>query len=205
MHRAILFDYDPFSQLIRRRTNGTVDRHWLWDGGQIIAEMDGSFNKLSEYAYEGTDRPVMEVSGSAVYHVLDELGNVVGTHMGTSAVEQEIAYSPWGEPTSQGPGSNTLMWKGLHREPITNTGGHGLYYMRARWYDPELSRFISEDPIGVDGGLNQYVFGGNDPINMADWFGTKPCEDMNYETHLDTGSVSFMGNTNLDIGWHSCW
>jgi uncharacterized protein RhaS with RHS repeats len=36
----------------------------------------------------------------------------------------------------------------------------GLYYYRARYYDPELGRFISEDPIGFDGGINFYAYSG---------------------------------------------
>ncbi|MGI8483982.1 MAG: RHS repeat-associated core domain-containing protein [Thermomicrobiales bacterium] len=44
----------------------------------------------------------------------------------------------------------------------------GLYYMRGRWYDPELGRFIQEDPIGTDGGINVYAFAGNDPVNGSD-------------------------------------
>jgi len=44
----------------------------------------------------------------------------------------------------------------------------GLYYFRARWYDPVAGRFISKDPIGISGGLNQYVFCANNPVNGID-------------------------------------
>jgi len=47
----------------------------------------------------------------------------------------------------------------------------GLLYYRARWYDPQSARFISEDPIGVKGGLNFYAYVENDPINDSDPFG----------------------------------
>jgi RHS repeat-associated protein len=43
-----------------------------------------------------------------------------------------------------------------------------LYYMQARYYDPVIGRFISEDPIGLDGGLNLYRYAGNDPVNSRD-------------------------------------
>lgn len=46
--------------------------------------------------------------------------------------------------------------------------GSELYCMRARYYDPELGRFLSEDPIGISGGLNLYAYAGNDPVNVAD-------------------------------------
>jgi RHS repeat-associated protein len=52
--------------------------------------------------------------------------------------------------------------------------GSRLYYMRARYYDPQLGRFLSEDPIGVSGGLNLYAYAGNDPVNMWDPTGMDP-------------------------------
>ena len=51
----------------------------------------------------------------------------------------------------------------------------GLYYYRARWYDPEARRFISEDPIGLNGGINLYAYVNNNPLRYVDpsglWFG----------------------------------
>jgi RHS repeat-associated protein len=43
-----------------------------------------------------------------------------------------------------------------------------LSYYRARWYDPAAKRFISEDPIGLDGGINLYAYVGNNPVNLID-------------------------------------
>ena len=47
----------------------------------------------------------------------------------------------------------------------------GLYNFRARYYDPETGRWLSKDPIGISGGLNQYVFCGNNPVNYVDPWG----------------------------------
>jgi RHS repeat-associated protein len=49
------------------------------------------------------------------------------------------------------------------------TEPNGFYYMRARYYDPQVGRFISEDPIGFDGGdVNLYAYVSNNPINLVD-------------------------------------
>ena len=54
----------------------------------------------------------------------------------------------------------------------------GFTYFRARWYDPVSGRWLSKDPIGIEGGANQYMFVGNNPVNFLDplgfwgvWFG----------------------------------
>jgi RHS repeat-associated protein len=56
--------------------------------------------------------------------------------------------------------------------PFQYTGGEndgtGLYYYRARNYSPGLQRFISEDPVGLAGGINQFAYVGNDPLNHID-------------------------------------
>jgi RHS repeat-associated protein len=43
-----------------------------------------------------------------------------------------------------------------------------LYYYRARYYDPQARRFISEDPIGLEGGANLYAYVGNNPLSFID-------------------------------------
>ena len=49
---------------------------------------------------------------------------------------------------------------------------NGFYYMRARYYDPLNGRFISEDPLGFDGGdVNLYVYSGNNPVLLVDPWG----------------------------------
>lgn len=47
----------------------------------------------------------------------------------------------------------------------------GLVYMRNRYYSPRLERFLNEDPIGVEGGLNTFAFVSGNPVNGADPFG----------------------------------
>jgi RHS repeat-associated protein len=47
----------------------------------------------------------------------------------------------------------------------------GLYYYRARYYDPHLGRFISEDPIGFRGGENFYAYVGGNPVSQKDPLG----------------------------------
>ncbi|MBP6940668.1 MAG: RHS repeat-associated core domain-containing protein [Syntrophorhabdaceae bacterium] len=80
------------------------------------------------------------------------------------------AYDPFGKITDRqeqvGQPFTFVGQYGVMTEP------NGFYYMRARYYDPQVGRFISEDPIGLDGGdVNLYAYAGNNPIMLIDPWG----------------------------------
>jgi RHS repeat-associated protein len=65
--------------------------------------------------------------------------------------------------------TNPFQYAGRHYEPHA-----GIYQMRARWYDPHLGRFLSEDPIGLAGGINPYAYATNNPGSLRDPSGLIP-------------------------------
>ena len=82
--------------------------------------------------------------------------------------ENVYAYSAYGEVAVLGPdGGNSLQYTGRENDRTS------LYYYRARTFDPVLKRFTSEDPIGIDGGINLYSYVGGDPISYTDPTGTQ--------------------------------
>jgi RHS repeat-associated protein len=71
--------------------------------------------------------------------------------------------------------------------------GNGLLYMRARYYDPEVGRFINKDPIGFAGGdLNLYAYVSNNPVNWIDPFGLWQTNAFGYPVVIGL-SVTFLG------------
>ncbi|MGH2541746.1 MAG: RHS repeat-associated core domain-containing protein, partial [Ardenticatenaceae bacterium] len=65
--------------------------------------------------------------------------------------------------------SRAKLSRGRQGSLIRGTGRGALYYYyRARYYDPGLKRFISEDPIGIQGGSNIYAYVKGEPISSAD-------------------------------------
>jgi RHS repeat-associated protein len=79
-------------------------------------------------------------------------------------VVNQYSYLPFGEAQTATEGvTNRIRYAGRELESMS-----GLYYNNARWYDPQLHRFISEDPIGIAGGLNLYSYTANDPVNFVD-------------------------------------
>jgi RHS repeat-associated protein len=178
---TVTYDYDAAGQLVRRSRNGAPERYYLWDGGQLLAELDSAANaREAEYAYGGTDAPLVLITGTPLasivrYYAQDAVGNVVGL-FNSATPNQTLRYDPWGnlENVTTASGDTTdLRWKGLLYEGDVTS----MYYVRARWYDPVSRRFISADPLGVAAGLNQFAYAGGDPINGTDPSGMLYCDD----------------------------
>jgi RHS repeat-associated protein len=94
----------------------------------------------------------------------------LSAHEGT--ILEYAGYDPFGNvayysSAPQKPVDNPyLKYTGREYDPNT-----GLYYYRARYYDPTIGRFISEDPLGFGAGINFYAYAGNNPVNFNDPMG----------------------------------
>jgi RHS repeat-associated protein len=187
---SVSLEYDPMGEpVVKRDSTGRVTHVTLYDGGSILADLDSAGNRIVEYVYdEGTDRPYALLTGAtsvtgAQYFVQDDMGNIEGTLYDSTHVASTIDYEGFGAPEVTGDSTNRLMWKGLPYDPDL-----GLIYMRARWYDPSIGRFMSEDPLGLQGGINPYVFANDDPINGFDPSGMDEyltCIDWYDETYVN--------------------
>ena len=93
---------------------------------------------------------------------LHNLGSIVQTTDASAAVTLARQYDAWGSPLQ---GSSTSGYAYTSREWDTEIG---LYYYRARYYDPSKGRFISEDPIGTYDGPNRYTYVHNWPTVLVD-------------------------------------
>jgi RHS repeat-associated protein len=188
---TVQYGYDPFGRLVRKQRRGTTERYFLWDGDQLLAELNAAgTGRIAEYAYRpGVDRPLAFATGATAidkirYFAQDELGNVIGYFRDSTAGPQ-FSYGDWGGLSASAAvkDTNRLYWKGLLWEGDTTTH---LYYVRNRWYDWLSGRFISEDPIGLAGGINKYVFASGDPVGGRDPFGLAPCRNVNDHHYHDS-------------------
>jgi RHS repeat-associated protein len=184
---ATSFGYDALGEPVVKRDGASGTAHasrvTLYDGGSILADLDSAGHRIAEYVYdEGTDRPYAMLTGSDTvsavrYYAQDDMGNVQGQFSDYAHTTQTVKYGDWGLPKVTGETTSRLTWKGLSYDPDV-----GLTYMRARWYDPNIGRFVSEDPLGLEGGINPYVYANNDPVNGFDPSGAKSmaenCADL---------------------------
>ena len=131
-------------------------------------ESNGAGNPAREYAhYPGVDQPhaMRRASDGAVFRYTQEQpGHVSGLVGAGNVVANAYTYTPWGEPLStQEQVPQPLRYAAREYDAET-----GLYFVRARYYDPQQGRFVSEDPIGLEGGINLYTYVGGNPMNFTD-------------------------------------
>ena len=173
---TLSYYYDGNGRLVRKDSAGVASRHFLWQGSNLLAELTGSATaERAEFSYfPGADNPHAIVFGGVEYDAQrDGIRNVVTLTDSAQAVRQGYGFEAWGGLQATGgdlslSGADRMRFKGA----LFLGDEANLYYMRARWYEPKTGRFLSEDPLGLKGGLNPYVYAGDDPINNSDPMGT---------------------------------
>ena len=130
-----------------------------------MAEYSGNGTLLATYLHgPGVDEPLSVTrSGVTSYFQRDALGSVVQTYS-SSGVNSTYKYDSYGRIVAQtgtAPGPYAFTGREYDAES-------GLYYYRARYYSPDLGRFISEDPIGLKGGRNLYSYAMGNPSSRTD-------------------------------------
>jgi len=112
----------------------------------------------------GIDERFTRTTGGVTSTFLtDLLGSTLALTDSTGTIQTNYGYQPYGARTATGAtNSNTYQFTGRER---TSTM---FVYDRGRYYYPGSSRFMSEDPIGLDGGLNLYAYVGGNPISWRD-------------------------------------
>lgn len=115
----------------------------------------------------GIDQPIsLFRSGENYYYHSDALGSIYQMTDSSENIVKSYDYSAFGQIISESgslPFENVFTYTG--REYDSDSG---LYYYRARYYDAEIGRFLSRDQIGLAGGINLYVYAGNNPIVLLD-------------------------------------
>lgn len=169
------YTYDAFGRRATTTTAAGTVRH-VYDGNQCLADLDEQGNVLRAYVWgPGIDNLLAIRAGGATYYALTDHQNTVhGFVDAAGVIVARYVYDAWGNVLSEAVTASALVGNRYRFQGREYSAVTGLYNFRARWYDPATGRWISKDPIGINGGLNMYVFCGNDPINFIDPFGLLP-------------------------------
>ncbi len=163
------FSYDGVGNRLRANRDWINSRYVYDAGGNLLAEVDDS-NRITSYIHGlGLMAMVTDTGQVYTYH-FNAVGSTVAMSDSGQNIINKYVYDPFGKITNQVEAvSQPFKFVGQHG---VMTEPNGLYYMRARYYDPEVGRFISEDPIGFEGGdVNLCVYAGNNPVLLFDPYG----------------------------------
>lgn len=171
--QSVRYKYDALGRRIERNVgSGKESTKFIHDGLDVLA--DDNSGTLTKYLNgSGIDNKLRVQTGSSVnYFLADHLGSTNGLTDSTGSLTSQTAYDSFGNQAS--PLSTRYGFTGRERDDFS-----GLTYYRARFYDPSLGRFISEDPIGFGGGdVNLYGYVRNQPLFYRDPRGLQPGADV---------------------------
>ena len=165
------YRYDGEGNRLEAVQSGNVTRYVYDTGGNLLAETDGE-NNITRYYIHGQDGLLAMVTpgGQTYTYHYNGIGSTTAITDQAQNIVNMYAYTPFGQLIDE---RETIEqpFKYVGADGVM-TESNGFYYMRARYYDPQIGRFISEDPIGFDGGqVNLMAYVGNNPINFIDPLG----------------------------------
>ena len=184
----ILYDYDVFNRLVSRSETD----YTYADGGEGNSQVTSSTLSIEKRVYDG-DHVVLDflstssipsyglehrylygsaidqvfaqenANGDVLWMLTDNLGTVRDLANNSGQVVEHFTYDAFGQVTSGDTSLTRYLYTGRDFDATT-----GLQYNRARWYDPEMGRFLSEDPTGFADGPNPFAYVHNAPTNYTD-------------------------------------
>jgi RHS repeat-associated protein len=160
------FAYDPLWRRIEKVAGG-VTTTWTYDEDAIVRQVRGG-STLKYVHGPGLDRPLAVEDGASVMYLhADGLRSIVKMtdQFGSVIQAQTRQYDAWGNLQAGGDQAG-YAFTGREWDPEAV-----LYYYRARYYDPRAGRFLGEDPIRFEGGMNFYVYVDNGPVTYIDPWG----------------------------------
>lgn len=178
------YHYDALGRRTRKivtTAHGTTETRFLWQGYRLLQEQQES-GLCSTYIYDPNEAwsPLARVdhlrdqsSGEIYWFNTDLNGAPLEVTDEHGAVRWSGQYGSFGEVRHQSEGfSRVVNRTAMAHQPLRYAGQYadgetGLHYNLFRYYDPQVGRFIVQDPIGLNGGWNLYQYAPN-PLGWID-------------------------------------
>ena len=208
--QAVSFIYDTQWRRVGKNVFAWNSDHWdpvnahvfTYDGWNLISETihNSSFVITNSFIWgqdlSGTLQGAggiggllaASLNGVPVFYHYNANGNVAAISDISGFAAAQYSYNPYGKViTSVGPmaAANPFRFSTKYTDDET-----GLLYYGYRFYNPQLGRFISSDPIGRHGGVNLYGFVENKPIMTVDRLGACPVK-QDHKTCVDNANDEY--------------
>ncbi|GGH61419.1 hypothetical protein GCM10008014_36840 [Paenibacillus silvae] len=173
--QRVSYRYNGDGLMTERSTGGQTTRYYYDDRGLLVAEgtvsSTGDVQITAGYIYDAAGKlTARQIAGENQLqsYVTNGHGDVTEIRDASGNVLNRYTYDIWGNPeTTEETVPNALRYAGEYWDEVT-----GLQYLRARWYDPSVGRFINEDsyegqltnPLS----LNLYTYVRNNPLIYID-------------------------------------
>lgn len=164
---SVSYVYDGYNRRVRQ-SNASGNHYSVYDAKGTLKQRLTSANARVYSVYLGkqliAERELSASSNTTRYQHTDVLGSVVGESDSAAALTRSV-YQPFGERL--GGQKSGVGFTGHLEDPDV-----GLTYMQARYYDPVIGRFYSNDPIGFSTDspmtFNRYAYANNNPYKFID-------------------------------------
>jgi RHS repeat-associated protein len=167
------YSYDPAGNRIAMTNGANVTRYVVNPNAKLPQVLMLIQNGITNYYIYGQGllyqiTETATATNTLTYH-FDYRGSTIALTDKNGNVTDRIEYSAYGLTTCRGGTNDTpFLYNGRYG---VMTDPNGLLYMRARYYNPYICRFINPDPSGFAGGLNWYAYADGNPISLMDPFG----------------------------------
>ena len=172
--KAVSYRYNGDNLMVERTEGGVTTRYYYDDRAKIVAEgkveANGSVTITASYVHDDYGKLLArQVPGQGMqYYVSNGHGDITEIRDAQGNVLNRYTYDIWGNPLVQEERvPNIFRYSGEYWDAATN-----LQYLRARWYDPSVGRFINEDTyegeIKNPLSLNLYTYVENNPLTKVD-------------------------------------
>jgi len=183
------YAYDLEHRLLSERSdvNGVTFAEYVYLGDTPVAVIRNNRVELNPNGVPNTN----VYSGEIDYIFSDQINT---PRVITRATDNVILWrwdsaDPYGAaaPNNNPVGAGAVSFVNLRFPGQVADLESGLHYNVFRYYDPQLGRFVSPDPIGQDGGLNLYAYVGGNPLSFVDPLGLARCQGQSVKPG-DTGT-----------------
>jgi len=164
---TVNYKYDALGRRIQRTTSAGANERYVYDGHDVLVDLNADWSVATTYLSDlGIDNKLRQTSATTgvSYYLTDHLGSTAAFTNAAGNVIEQRTYDSFGNSTVST--RTRYGYTGRERDPDT-----GLLYYRARFYDPQVGRFISEDPAGLSAAINSYSYTANNPIWAYDPLG----------------------------------